>query len=573
MKKKKRKNNIKYSKIVILLSLLLFCIMIGRTIQLGTSKTIDGINLKQLASKRTTKTEIIPASRGTIYSSNGDTLAQNVSSYKIIAYLDSKRTTNENKPQHVVNKEETAEKLSPILGIEKEELLKYLNKTNVYQTEFGSKGKGLNEITKNQIENLNLPGIDFIETQKRYYPKGNFASYVIGYAKNENDTNSSIKGEMGIEKQYDSILKGENGSITYQKDLKGYKIANTPVIKKDAIQGKNIYLTIDSNIQFFIEQAINNSAKDYSWDWFTITIADAKTGAILGTASSPGFDPNVRNISNYLDYFCQTPYEPGSTMKTFTYMAAMENGVYNGDETYESGTYVTTDGTEIGDWNRNGWGYISFDKGYALSSNVGIINLINRHMNSLMLRQYFKKLGFGKKTGIELPNENSGKLDFKYETEIFNAGFGQGIMTTPVQNIKAMTPLTNDGMLIEPYLISKIVDGETNEVTLENNKKEIERVASTQTTQKIIQLLDDTVNGIGNTGSGYRIESGELIGKTGTAQIANENVCYFIIFRDLSKKQSSNNNICISKETNKWITKTYKQCYKRNSKQYIQILW
>ena len=523
MKKKKRKNNIKYSKIVILLSLLLFCIMIGRTIQLGTSKTIDGINLKQLASKRTTKTEIIPASRGTIYSSNGDTLAQNVSSYKIIAYLDSKRTTNENKPQHVVNKEETAEKLSPILGIEKEELLKYLNKTNVYQTEFGSKGKGLNEITKNQIENLNLPGIDFIETQKRYYPKGNFASYVIGYAKNENDTNSSIKGEMGIEKQYDSILKGENGSITYQKDLKGYKIANTPVIKKDAIQGKNIYLTIDSNIQFFIEQAINNSAKDYSWDWFTITIADAKTGAILGTASSPGFDPNVRNISNYLDYFCQTPYEPGSTMKTFTYMAAMENGVYNGDETYESGTYVTTDGTEIGDWNRNGWGYISFDKGYALSSNVGIINLINRHMNSLMLRQYFKKLGFGKKTGIELPNENSGKLDFKYETEIFNAGFGQGIMTTPVQNIKAMTPLTNDGMLIEPYLISKIVDGETNEVTLENNKKEIERVASTQTTQKIIQLLDDTVNGIGNTGSGYRIESGELIGKTGTAQIANEN--------------------------------------------------
>ncbi len=523
MKKKKRKNNIKYSKIVILLSLLLFCIMIGRTIQLGTSKTIDGINLKQLASKRTTKTEIIPASRGTIYSSNGDTLAQNVSSYKIIAYLDSKRTTNENKPQHVVNKEETAEKLSPILGIEKEELLKYLNKTNVYQTEFGSKGKGLNEITKNQIENLNLPGIDFIETQKRYYPKGNFASYVIGYAKNENDTNSSIKGEMGIEKQYDSILKGENGSITYQKDLKGYKIANTPVIKKDAIQGKNIYLTIDSNIQFFIEQAINNSAKDYSWDWFTITIADAKTGAILGTASSPGFDPNVRNISNYLDYFCQTPYEPGSTMKTFTYMAAMENGVYNGDETYESGTYVTTDGTEIGDWNRNGWGYITFDKGYALSSNVGIINLINRHMNSLMLRQYFKKLGFGKKTGIELPNENSGKLDFKYETEIFNAGFGQGIMTTPVQNIKAMTPLTNDGMLIEPYLISKIVDGETNEVTLENNKKEIERVASTQTTQKIIQLLDDTVNGIGNTGSGYRIESGELIGKTGTAQIANEN--------------------------------------------------
>ena len=139
-----------------------------------------------------------------------------------------------------------------------------------------------------------------------------------------------------------------------------------------------------------------------------------------------------------------------------------------------------------------------------------------------MLRQYFKKLGFGKRTGIELPNENAGKLDFKYETEIYNAGFGQGILTTPVQNVKAMTPITNDGMLLEPYIISKIVDSETGEVTLENKRTEIERVASSNTTQKMIQLMDDTVNGIGNTGSGYRIESGELIGKTGTAQIANE---------------------------------------------------
>ena len=522
MKKKKRlKNNIKYSKLVIFAALFLFCLMIARLVQLGLSEKIDGINLKELASKRTTKTDIISAERGRIYSSDGDILAQNVASYTLIAYLDSKRTTNEKKPQHVVDKEDTAEKLAPILEMSKEEVLTYLNKEGVYQTEFGSKGKGLNELTKTKIDDLNLPGIDFIESFKRYYPKGRFASYVIGYAKS-NEEDSSIKGEMGIEKQYDAILKGEDGSRTYQKDLKGYRIADTPMYVKDAVQGKDIYLTIDSNIQFFIEQAINNSNKVYDWEWFTITIMDAKTGAILGTASDPGFDPNLRDISNYLDIFCQTPYEPGSTMKTFTYMAAMENGVYNGSESYKSGVYTTTDGTEIGDWNRNGWGYISFDKGYALSSNVGIINLINRHMNSLMLRQYFKRLGFGRKTGIELPNESRGKLDFKYETEIYNAGFGQGITTTAVQNVKAMTPITNDGMLLEPYLIDKIVDSDTKEVTLKNERKEIERVASTNTVQKMIQLMDDTVNGIGNTGSGYRIDSGELIGKTGTAQIANE---------------------------------------------------
>ena len=521
-KKKRKKNNIKYSGGIILFSLLLFCLMIGRVIQLGTSKEIDGINLQELASKRTTRTDIISANRGGIYSANGDALAINVASYKLIAYLDSKRTTNPKKPQHVINKEETAEKLAPILEIEKDQILKYLSKENVYQTEFGTAGKGLNELTKKKIEDLNLPGLDFIESYKRYYPKGNFASYVVGYAKTNND-DGTISGEMGIEKQYDKILKGSDGFITYQKDLKGYRIANTPVIEKDAEQGKDIYLTIDSNIQFFLEQAVNNSNKTYGWEWFTITVADAKSGAILGTVSNPSFDPNIRNISNYMDIFCQTSYEPGSTMKTFTYMAAMENGVYNGAETYESGVYTTTDGTEIGDWNRNGWGIISFDKGYAMSSNVGVINIINRHMNSTMLRQYFKKLGFGKKTGIELPNESKGSLNFKYETEIFNAGFGQGITTTPIQNIKAMTPLTNDGMILEPFIISKIVNNETGEVVLENKRTEIERVASTNTVQKMYSLMDDCVNGWGNTGSGYRIEGGELIGKTGTAQIAGDN--------------------------------------------------
>ena len=523
--KKRKENNIRYSKIVIFASLFLFACMIGRVIQLGLSTEIDGVNLKELASKRTTTTEILTAKRGSIYTSNGDALAQNVSSYKLIAYLSARRTTNEDDPQHVVDKEKTAEALAPILDMTKEEVLGYLSKENVYQTEFGTKGRGLSELTKNKIEALNLPGIDFIESFKRYYPKGDFASYTVGYAKsttNEETGEETITGEMGIEKYYDKILKGEDGYVQYQKDLQGYKIADTNEVRKEASQGKDIYLTIDSQIQFFVEQALNNADIDYDWEWFNITIMDAKTGAILATATTPSFDPNIRNITNYLDPTISSPYEPGSTMKTFTYMAAMENGVYNGQETYLSGVYTTTDGTQIGDWDRNGWGVITFDKGYAMSSNVGVINLINRHMSSAMLREYFKKLGFGRKTGITLPNEEAGKLDFKYETEIYNAGFGQGITTTPIQNVKAMTSLTNDGMLLEPYIVSKIVDPSTKEVILKNKRTEIERVASSETVAKIIQLMDDCVNGIGNTGSGFRIPSGELIGKTGTAQIAAE---------------------------------------------------
>ena len=522
MRSKKRKNSIKYSKLFILISLFLFCLMIGRVSQIATSKEIDGVNLQELASRRTTKTDVVSAKRGSIYSVNGDILAQNVSSYKLIAYLDPKRTTNKKKPQHVVDKEDTARKLAPILGMEEAEVLRYLSKENVYQTEFGVKGKGLSELVKKQIDDLNLPGLAFYESFKRYYPKGDFASYTIGYTKESSDEDNTIKGEMGIEKEYNELLKGEDGYSRYQKDLQGYKIPNTPIEVKDAVQGKDIYLTIDSNIQFFVEQAMHNADKEYDWQWFTVTIMDAKTGAILATSASPSFDPNKRNITNYLDLLISSPYEPGSTMKTFTYMAAMENGVYNGSETYKSGVYTTSDGTEIGDWNRNGWGVISFDKGYAMSSNVGVINIINRHMSSVMLRQYFRKLGFGRKSGIELPNESKGNLEFKYETEIYNAGFGQGITTTPIQNVKAMTPLTNDGMLLKPFIVSKIVNSDTGEVVLDNKREELERVASTTTVQKMIELMSDCVNGIGNTGSGYRIDSGELIGKTGTAQIANE---------------------------------------------------
>lgn len=528
MKKGNKKDNVRYSKLVIFGSLFLFALMIGRLLQLSLSKEIDGINLEELASKRTTKTTILSAKRGSIYDVNSETLAQTVSSYKIIAYLDPIRTTNKNKPQHVVDKETTAKSLAPILGMGEEEILTYLNKSGVYQTEFGSKGSGLSEIVKNQIDELELPGIDFIESYKRYYPKGQFASYTIGYAKNETVTENKIQkdvitGEMGIEKYYDKILKGEDGSVTYQKDLKGYKIADTNEIRKDAVSGKDIYLTIDSNIQFFVEQALKNASDTYGFEWFHITLLDAKTGAVLATSTAPSFDPNIRNITNYLDYMVSSPYEPGSTMKTFTYMAAMENGVYDGSEMYDSGVYTTTDGTQIGDWDRNGWGKISFDKGYAMSSNVGVINLINRHMSSVMLRQYFKRLGFGKKTGINLPNEDAGDLNFKYETEIYNAGFGQGITTTPIQNVQALTSLTNDGILLKPYIVSKIVNPDNNEVILKNKRHEIERVASTATVQKMIQLMDDCVNGYGNTGSGYRIDSGQLIGKTGTAQIASIN--------------------------------------------------
>lgn len=518
VKKKRKNNNVPTGNLVIIASFLFFALIIGRGAYLALSTNIDGINIKEFSSSRTTRTDTLTATRGKIYDVNGETLAENVYSYTLIAYLDPDRTTNENSPQHVVDKEGTAQALSTVIDMSYEEILALLNKEGVYQTEFGKAGKSLNEIQKDKILALGLPGIDFIETQTRYYPNGNFLSYAIGYAKT--DSSGEITGEMGIEKQYDDILSGTDGYVTYQKDRNGYKISGTDEIRVEAEDGDNVYLTVDSNIQLFVEQAIAESAKQYAFDGVNIMVADAETGAILASASYPSFDPNTRNdIVSYLDSNVSIGTEPGSTMKIYTYMAAMEAGKYNGNDTYLSGIYTAQDGTQIGDHDRAGWGVITYDYGFAQSSNVAVANLVTKYIDRATLGNYFKKLGFGSKTGIELPNEASGKISFQYETEVINASFGQGILTTPIQNIKALTAIANDGVLLQPYIVDKIVDGSTGEVTYQGERTELGQVASSSTVTKMKQLMHDVVDF--GTGSIYAMEGYDLIAKTGTAQIAS----------------------------------------------------
>lgn len=518
--RKKTKNPTRRNaNILLFVTLLAMGIFLYRAAVLTMSEEIDGRNLKDFAATRTIATDTLLAKRGTIYDAFGEPLAQNVYSYTLIAYLAESRGEGE----YVADKEMTAEKLSTVIDLSKEEILNFLNRKLSsgkipYQVEFGSKGRGLTELVKDDIVALNLPGIDFIETQKRYYPKGDFLSYTLGYAKL--DENGKIIGELGIEALFNEELTGTDGYKKYQKDLRGYKIANTKEQIVEAEDGNNIYLTVDSNVQFFIEQALENASNNYRFDQLNIIVADAKTGKILGLSTTPSFDPNLRNITSYMDPNISVAFEPGSTMKIFSYMAAMENGTYHGDETFKSGTFETKDGTVLGDWNRNGWGYITYDRGFALSSNVGVVNLIDKYMSREILKDYFKKLGFGSRTGIELSKEVSGKLDFQYETEVLNAGFGQGIMTTSIQNIKALTSIANDGILLQPYIVDKIVDSDGN-IVKQNTRQELGRVASKETTDKIKDLMEQVV--LDGTGTTYYMDGYNLIAKTGTAQIASEN--------------------------------------------------
>ena len=507
-------NAVKINKILIVGIVLLFGLIIVKILYVSASTTIDGIDIGKFALSRTTGNKTLYASRGSIYDCSGEILAENVNSYTVIAYLSSSRTKNEKNPQHVVDIERTVNALVPILGMDEDRLRKLLNR-DAYQVELGPEGRGISELVKEKIEELNLPGIDFTKESKRYYPYGSFASYIIGYAKKNND--GDIVGEMGIESYYDEELSGEDGYYKYQKDPYGYQIAGTPVQEKKAENGYNIELTIDSNIQMYLENAVSDLVNSYSTDWVTVTIADANTGAIVGSASNPTFDANKLNITNYNNPLVAYTYEPGSTMKIFSFASSIEEGLYKGDETYQSGS-ISVDEYIIDDWNDKGWGTITYDVGFTYSSNVAA-TLLAQKLGKEKLLDYYTELGFGQKTDIELHGELNGKVNFMYASELAAASYGQGITVTPIQVIQALTTLTNKGTVLKPYIVGKITDQDGN-VIYEGKKEELTKVYSESTIEKITSLMDLTVNGEDKaaTGKVYQTDNVRLIGKTGTAQ-------------------------------------------------------
>lgn len=519
MKKKRNKAKINLKFSLFCVSLLL-CIAIFKLCYVVLSKDVDGTDLTAFADSRNTVTETLSAKRGTIYDYYGEILAQNVNSYTVIAYLSSSRTTNENNPQHVVDKEQTAQELSPIINMSKEQILKLLNQ-DLYQVELGPGGRGITELCKKQIKDLNLPGIDFVPSVKRYYKMGNFASYIIGYART--NTEGEIKGEMGIESIYNDTLKGTNGKKTYQQDAYGYQLPDNnkhPVFIEEAKDGSDIYLTIDNNIQLIAENAIYNFVDKYQLDWVTFSVMEAKTGAIVASASSPSFNLNtLDNIESYLNPLTSYTYEPGSTMKIYSFMAAIENGIYNGEETYPSGTIKLKDGTVIKDFNNTGWGNITYNKGFAYSSNVAATKLAQQ-LGTKKLKTFYENLGFGKNTGIELPGELPGDIDFTYESELANASFGQGMTSTPIQNLQALTSLANNGTVLKPYIVDKIVDNKGN-ITYQGKKTELNTVASSDTINQVKSLMYDVVYNGFESSKHFAANNVTVIGKTGTAQIAS----------------------------------------------------
>lgn len=494
--------------------------------------SFDNIREFDINRGRNKKSETLYADRGIIYSSDGEIIAADSKKYKIYAILDESRLTGDKEPAYVADVNKTAELLSPILEIEKDKLVETLSKDR-YQVEFGSKGNNLPITVKEEIEALELPGIEFTEIKSRNYRYGDFASYIIGYATTKTETVNNkeihyIEGQMGIEGLYNKELSGQNGKIRYMSDNKNYILPNGIIEQIEPVPGNNIHLTIDTEIQLELNKLLQNLVDIKDSDKATCAVMEAKTGRILAVANYPSFDPNKRDFENYIDLFLNEPVEPGSVMKTFVYANAIEDGVINLDEKYPSGKFQYSEkANPIRDHNGGeGWGNISYRQGFYYSSNTAICHMLTKYTNKESLLQDYEELGFFNHQNVDGLAATGGTAVYKNPTsglvEYLTTGYGQGSTTTAYHLLRAYSAFANDGRMVEPYFIDKITDGTSGEIISKGSTQYSEQIYSTETVLQVRDLLDGVVNIEGNTGIYYHMDDVRLIAKTGTGQVAGD---------------------------------------------------
>lgn len=527
-----KENNTTYimAGTLMILCILAFFIIAGRFIYIETTGEVSGVDLKAYAKQKRTSSQIIPAERGKILDSQGMVLAYDRPVYRVYAILDSSYSENDTALKHVEDAGVTAEKLAPFLDMEEKELEETIKKgqeRESFQVEFGVKGRNLTQQQREEIEKAEITGIQFVEEADRFYPNGTFASHILGFAQKDED--GLISGVAGMEDEMDELLAGKNGHISYERDNYNKKLLNPKEIVKKKEDGKDVHLTIDQKIQTLLEDALSHVNKEYEPERIVAVVMNPKTGEIMAMSSRPSYNPNnPKDVVNWYNDAISSPFEAGSTVKMFTWAAAIEAGVYNGDELYPSGKYQPNEKlNEISDHNKGeGWGSISFDEGFVRSSNVAASKLVWEKLGTESYLEYLQAFHFDQKTGIDLPGEVSGKILYDWPQEKLTTAFGQGSTITPIQQMMAATAIANDGKMMKPYVVDKIVDPTNNKVMSETEAEVVGEPISAETADEVLDLLEEVVSGEEGTGKPYNLKDYSVAGKTGTAQLPDGGGAY-----------------------------------------------
>ncbi|WP_236013364.1 penicillin-binding protein [Paenibacillus glycanilyticus] len=501
---------------------LLFAVLIGRIYWV---QVIDRDFWYNIAKTRWAAEETIEAKRGTISDRDGNMLAMDSVAYDV--------SVNPEVIHSLNTADEVVKGLSQILGKPEAQLSKIVtaqkeNGDYYQQREIHEEGWRIDKSLADQIidfrdqlekeHNKKDVGIILANDQKRYYPSQEMASQLIGYVTKEGEA------KAGLEAYYNNKLSGEDGEMKYEKDGKRVQLAGNEAEYIPAKDGQDFALTIDVEIQHYVEEALRGINTLYHPKSITAVAADPNTMEILAMANYPSFNPNTywdTNYENAYNHAIKSLYEPGSTFKIVTLAAAVEEGIFDPNAKYMSGK-INVPGKPVYDINNIGWGPITYLEGLKRSSNVAFVKLGWEQLGGEKLLDYINRFGFGQKTGIDMGGEAKGAIsvNLSIPSDIARASFGQGkVQVTALQQVAAVAAVANGGTLLQPHIVKQVYDPNT-KTTIKTEPKVVRsNVISKETSKKVGEYLEQVVSDreLG-TGHNAFIEGYRVAGKTGTAE-------------------------------------------------------
>jgi len=526
----------------ILAILMILCIVVTGIVSgvLFKVSVIDSKELSAMATDQQQSSFDIKAKRGTIYDRNNKVLAQSTTVWDVII---SPGDIEKNEPE---NREFICKGISDILGVKYETLTEACKDT---ASRYYVVKKKVDRSTVEKINNfvlknnLNRYSVYTVENSERSYPNGTLAASVLGFV-NENEEG------YGIEAYYNSYLKGADGRVITTTDAHGNAMPYDYSARYSAKDGNSLVLTIDETLQYYLEKNLEITVSQHKLaNRSTGIIMNAKTGAIVAMATSPGFDPNdPSNVyfesdkltlakmsadkkteeeilakkqeiwgKQWQNKAVSELYIPGSVFKMFTCASALEEEVVSLDSTFECSGIADVAGTKIRCWNVGGHGVSNLTEAMIRSCNPAFIK-IGQLLGVEKFSKYFEAFGFTEKTGIDLPGEADSLYVKESDmgiVELSSSAFGQTTKVTPIQMVTAAAAVVNGGKLVTPYVVDKIIDSDGNVV--KSAQTVVRRqVISEETSATMRKILEDvvTANGGGNAYmSGYRIG-----GKSGTSE-------------------------------------------------------
>ncbi len=498
-------------------------LLIILTFRVAWIQIVNAQEYTQKAISQQTKDTVIEPKRGVIYDRNGKELATSTTCYTLWvrpAQFTSERTDEEIKGM--------ASKIAEIIDKDSETVLEQVTK----ETSMVSLARYLDKETADEIRALKYSGLEIAEATKRYYPLGNFASQVLG------SVNVDNVGRTGIELEYDQYLSGISGRWVKNTDLSGNELVEGTEEYHAAQDGLNVVTTLDQTIQYYAEKAIAEGMENTGAKRIMCLVMDPKTGDILASAVTPGFDPNdatspseedqeaYGNMSqdeklSYLYNLWRNPivsdtYEPGSTFKLITASSALDEKAISLTDTFSCNSRVTVAGVTLHCWSNRDHGTQTIREAIGNSCNP-VLAKVAAKMGKTTFYKYLGLYGITEKTGIDYPGESGAivqRLENVGPVELATIGYGQGISVTPIQLLTAVNAIGNDGVLLQPRYVKALTDSE-GKIVQEYKPTVVRQVISSETAAEMREIMEYVVSegGGGNAKvTGYRIG-----GKTGTA--------------------------------------------------------